>query len=244
MYLQLKAKSKLIFNTLTLFGILLFSNADTIFAGNMKKNSSDTSLYFSFSGSAVMPEDASLDSANPSLASLVSLLEAEVVTRSGFGINLASGIDFKNPFRLEIEYAFKKTDVARVSSLAGETSIGGSLTTQSFLTNLFLDFQTTENVKFNLGLGTGIAVIDGSKDLFGHNTEPAGQFIAGISYTPYNSYEFFTNYKYLSISRFDLNGASLDLATHNLELGLRFYFDHAIPWEKRPATTRRNRNKQ
>ncbi len=208
----------------------------------MKSRSADQ-IYFSFSATAVAPEDISLGSASPTLLP-VSLLEAEVVTRSGFGFNIASGIDYRGPLRAELEYALKKTDVARVSSLAGETSIGGSLTSQSFLANLFLDLQTAENVKLNLGLGAGISVVNGTNSLTGHDTVPVGQMIIGMSYTPYNSYEFFSNYKYLSISEFDLNGASLDLSTHNLELGLRYYFDLPIPWEHTPPQKKRSRKKR
>jgi len=225
----LKTKLRCFFYTLA--GIVFFLNTGLCFAGNSLAGSADK-LYFSFSGSAVFPEDIPLETAGPSLIPLATLLEAEVITRSGLGLNLAFGMDLQGPFRFEGEYAYKKTDVARVSSLAGETSIGGRLASQAFLLNVLMDLQTAENFKLNFGAGAGVAVIDGTNDLDGHNSVPAGQVIVGMSYTPYNSYEFFTTYKYLTTSSFELNGTSLDLSTHNLELGLRFYFDLPRLWDK------------
>ncbi|PIR00786.1 MAG: hypothetical protein COV66_05010 [Nitrospinae bacterium CG11_big_fil_rev_8_21_14_0_20_45_15] len=237
----LKTKLRCLFYAFA--GIALFLNTGVSFAGNSRTLSADK-IYFSFSGSAVFPEDISLETAGPSLISQATLLEAEVITRSGFGLNLAFGMDLQGPFRFEGEYAYKKTDVARVSSLAGETSIGGSLTSQAFLLNVLMDVQTSENFKLNFGAGAGIAVIDGTYDLDGHNSVPAGQVIVGMSYTPYNSYEFFTTYKYLTTSYFVLNGNSLDLSTHNLELGLRFYFDLPMIWDNPSSKVESIRNRK
>jgi hypothetical protein len=243
MYFPHPIKTKLRCLFYTFASIAFFLNTGVSFAGSSRTLSADKT-YFSFSGSAVFPEDIPLETAGPSLIPLATLLEAEVITRSGFGLNLAFGMDLQGPFRFEGEYAYKKTNVARVSSLAGEASIGGSLISQAFLANVLMDVQTAENFKLNFGAGAGIAVIDGTNDIDGHNSVPAGQVIVGMSYTPYNSYEFFTTYKYLTTASFELNGTSLDLSTHNLELGLRFYFDLPRIWDNSSSKIERVGNRK
>lgn len=158
---------------------------------------------------------------------------------SGAGI---LGFAHGNGIRTEIELSRRENDVDRVTG-TGAGNGAGAIAATSGMLNLIYDLRAGATLTPYLGIGAGLAYISGegarstaagTGSIKGSDTELAYQAIAGIAFAVTGRVTLALDYRYLSTFQepdLDLRFASgasrnvsVDYASHNFMLGLRYQF--------------------
>jgi len=168
---------------------------------------------------------------------------------TGFGTTMAVGKKFWKGLRGEIELGYRQGGFDDVEILAtkdmlkyettpgrpvnwGEDDRGidvvdGGYRTRSLLANLIFDIPLTERFSPYVGAGVGLhwtTVNDGMSDTGGSGL--AYQAMAGLNFKATDQLELFAGYRYFSADAVPMwDQLMIEVDTHNIEAGLRFYLD-------------------
>ena len=161
--------------------------------------------------------------------------EGELSFDTGFVLNAAFGYAYDNGFRTELEYGFRANDLDRADGTDYyfdnpydySESLGGDVTTNSFMANVFYDFAPSSPVSPFIGGGIGFANIEGDIDFqpdIDDDNVFAYQLGAGLAFALNPKMKIDLQYRFFATEDPDFYGLEAEYLTHNLMLGLRTSF--------------------
>ena len=206
------------------------------------------STYISLSGLYVSPTDSDV---SKDLGGGVSL-RGDLKMDAGFGILVALGQGPEVGLRGEVEFGFRKTDIAEKHQGVDifDLSVGGDVSTLSLMLNGIYAFEISR-LRPYLGVGIGLARhdatlearieydvtdidvtdIDGIRDSGKMSLRDsdddivlAYQAMAGIAYPVSETMEARIGYRYFATADADFDGVEASYGTHNLEAGILVRF--------------------
>ena len=155
-----------------------------------------------------------------------------------FGGSLAVGISAKTAtgtIRAELEYN-KNSDAEKTHDLLFDEEIGhGKFTveSQSYMANLYYDFDTNTPFMPYVGIGAGLAKVKGKLSgetetyILGgsmSDTHFAWQAGVGVNYALNQNVSLDLGYRYVDYGDFTEDDVKLDMNAHEVYLGLRYNF--------------------
>ncbi len=177
--------------------------------------------------SLALVSDADLNSPELNSLGLTGGLSAD----TGFGFDLAVGYKYGNNFRTDVEFAYRKNDLDKVSfggfGLTVSEDVGGEVTSTALLLNGYYDVQIGQPLEPYIGLGLGLAEINvDSADLATNDSDIviAYQIAAGFKYRITDQLSAKAGYKFLATADPTINGTEAEYMTHNVEFGLVYDF--------------------
>ena len=161
--------------------------------------------------------------------------EGELSFDTGFVLNAAFGYAYDNGFRTELEYGFRANDLDRADGTDYyfdnpddySESLGGDVTTNSFMANVFYDFAPSSPVSPFIGGGIGFANIEGDIDFqpdIDDDNVFAYQLGAGLAFALNPKMKIDLQYRFFATEDPDFYGLEAEYLTHNLMIGLRTSF--------------------
>lgn len=199
---------------LVVFAVALLAAAPALAQGT------DPRPYVSFSGFFVQLEDD--DVVAPSGAGSSVRVESD----DGFGFAAALGTTTPTFVRVEVETAFRTSDVARQCA-ATCAPASGQTESLSLLLNGLYDLPTGIALRPYLGVGAGLALVSFDSAEVGADGDDvvfAYQFLGGIGWEVSRRVTLAAGYRYFATSDAGIDGASIDYRSHNLEVGVRVGF--------------------
>ena len=169
-------------------------------------------------------EDSEIN--DPDLSAM-GILGAEISFDNGVGATLASGVT-TDILRFEGEFSYRKNDMDEISisaPVSGSIPVNGEVEAMSLLANVYKDIDTGSAIKPFLGLGIGFSRVDG--DMEGDSesdTVFAYQVILGTGIAMNESTSIDISYRYFATSDPEFDTTTVEYATHNFMLGVRFAF--------------------
>ena len=151
---------------------------------------------------------------------------ADVSFDAGFGITAAAGNTYDTGFRAEVEFGYRSKEIDEFDSEYKHGSLDGDISALSMMINGFYDIKPEERFCPFIGVGIGIADIEGDLDEFGSEDEVvfAYQLAAGVAFAVDQNTKLDVQYRYFSTNDPDFNGLNVEYDTHNAVLGLRYSF--------------------
>lgn len=160
-------------------------------------------------------------------------IEAEV--EPGFGIGISAGARFFKYFRLEEEFTYRKSEIdSAVVTIGGVGLSGllnGSVSSYSFMTNGYFDWENKTRFTPYIGAGLGLSkvkmkdglLVDDSDVVFSY------QALLGVSYDFDKNHGAYLGYRYFDTNKGSYTsnvGADLsaDYSFHAFEIGYRYTF--------------------
>jgi opacity protein-like surface antigen len=189
--------------TVGLFGFISFASAEMYVSGNV---------------GAVWVNDADIDDGYDT---------GEIEFDTGFGMNAALGSSYGNGLRAEVEFAYQKSDMDKVSvdGYYGSASIDGDITAIALMVNAFYDFMPNEKFTPFIGAGIGYANLEGDD---GYDSEDdnvfAYQAAAGVAFTLNQQLKFDLQYRFFATEDPSFGNLDAEYSTHNMMAGLRYSF--------------------
>jgi opacity protein-like surface antigen len=195
-------------------------------AGSAFGQTNTTGLYFSGNlGLAFMSDSDMTDSTVPGAT-------VSVEFDSGLALGAAVGYDFGS-VRLEGELDWQQNDLDKAEALGVGVGLSGDVSIFSFLVNAYVEWETQSPLVPFVSAGIGFANVDvsdfqvpgsGLPSSSDDDTVLAWQLGAGVGYavTPSTLVEF--KYRYFATADVEFNTTEAEIASHNIYLGLRFYF--------------------
>ena len=189
------------------------------------------SWYFALNGSIGFVADSELSDISSG-----STNRGEFSLSEGGGLSGAIGYrprntgGFLDQLRFEVELGRSSNDIDSVVSRSGTLpAIGGEVTSERLMANVYLDYDTRAQFRPYIGGGLGAASVQMDQ---GDETVFAYQGMIGMYYTPasFPLLEFGLGYRYLGASDVELTSATsggqleFDYEVHSLEAGIRAYF--------------------
>jgi opacity protein-like surface antigen len=175
-------------------------------------------MYISGNVGAVWVNDADIDDGFD---------EGEIEFDTGFGINAALGSSYENGLRAEVELAYQKSDMDKISADGyGSASIDGDITAVALMVNAFYDFMPNEKFSPFIGAGIGYANLDADIDDFGSADDNvfAYQASAGVGVALNQELKLDLQYRFFGTEDPDFDGLDAEYTTHNMMVGLRYSF--------------------
>ena len=152
---------------------------------------------------------------------------------SGYGLLASIGYGF-DTIRVEGEWAYQKNDLDSLELLGKSVGLNGDVTVWSLLANGYYDIPIGSDFFPFVTAGLGFAQVSmndfntknsGEPDWSGDDIVFAWQLGAGVGYTVNNQLTVEATYRYFATTEADFDdGSSLDFASHNIYLGLRYTF--------------------
>jgi opacity protein-like surface antigen len=150
---------------------------------------------------------------------------------TGFAIAGAIGTSF-NTFRFEGEISYQKNDFDEAKLMGEAVQLQGDMSALNFLVNGYYDFNTNSPWTPYLTAGLGLSKIDvNDLDVVGGNDPTddddivfAYQLGAGIGYGISENLTIQAGYRYFATADPDFSGTEAEVASHDIYLGMRFYF--------------------
>jgi opacity protein-like surface antigen len=173
--------------------------------------------YAGFSGFLVQLEDDDVVAPSGSLR-----LEPD----DGFGFAAALGAAAPTGGRVEIEAAFRTSDLARACA-AVCAAAGGRTESLSLLFNALYDLPTGSSLRPYLGVGAGAALVSFDSADVGADGDDivfAYQFLAGVGWQVSRSLTLVGGYRYFATTDATIDGLDIDYRSHNFEAGVRVGF--------------------
>ena len=148
-------------------------------------------------------------------------LRGDLKMDAGFGILVALGQGPEVGLRGEVEFGFRKTDIA-------EKHLGGDVSTLSLMLNGIYAFEISR-LRPYLGVGIGLARHDATLEAMSSRDSDddivlAYQAMAGIAYPVSETMEARLGYRYFATADADFDGIEASYGTHNLEAGILVRF--------------------
>lgn len=160
----------------------------------------------------------------------------ELTYDPGYALNLAFGYAFETGLRLEIDAAYRKSDVDDVKIDGfGTFDAAADLITFTSMANLYYDFDAARMsgdprgaspvVPF-LGAGIGVAIHELDFDSGGSETDAvfAYQGIAGLAFSVASHWRMTLTYIYLRTSDPEFEDFETEYRSHNAMFGIRYSF--------------------
>ena len=199
--------------------------------------------YAGIEGGVLIPEDTQIDFD-------IDTAEASIDQETGYDVDLLLGRDF-GAFRLELEGAYKSSDIQEVTSTGagipfdgtpvfavGTFDADGSVDVLSGMLNGLIDLGGNDGIGFYAGGGIGVARVNADYTLNNSTvgafvdddeTNFAWQLIAGLRFPLSESVDLGLKYRYFNTDEVDLvdnigRDATLDLETHSVLASLLLNF--------------------
>ena len=159
-------------------------------------------------------------------------INANVEHDVGYAGTAAVGYRFESGFRLETEFGYRSIGVDKATNATGT----GDVEAETVFANLAFDVDTDGPWTPYVGVGIGGARLkyDGVSQLSGQRASDkdavvAYQAIAGLAYKVGDATEITVDYRYLATADANMvsdtgNAFSTEYTSHNILVGLRFFF--------------------
>jgi opacity protein-like surface antigen len=167
-------------------------------------------MYISGKAELVFLDDADLTGPNG----------GKVEFDAGWGLDGAFGYDHGN-YRAELELAFRENNIDAYRFVA----TGGEVRSSSFLVNGYFDFENATDLTPFLSGGLGMANVDfDDSNINDDDTVFAYQVGAGVGLAISETIIIDLVYRYLVTANPDIDNGEAEYETHNLLVGIRYYF--------------------
>jgi len=184
-----------------------------------------TGMYFSVFGGGTYLEDSTLEVVGSDV------MELEFDT--GWNVGGAIGHDYGN-FRAELELAYRENELDTVTifpnPFIGPPGVyvwDGTVSTLTYMVNVFYDFENNSSLTPYIGAGIGGATInyeDNILDIDEDDTVFAYKGVAGVALNLAPNLDLLVDYSYLATTDPDFDGVDAEYATHSVSGGIRFRF--------------------
>lgn len=188
-----------------------------VLAGPAAAQSTNPRPYVSFGGLFVQLEDD--DVSGP-------LGGARIESAGGFGFAAALGAAAPTGARVELEAAFRTSDVDRRCAVTC-TGASGQTESLSAMLNLLYDVPTGVRLRPYLGVGLGAALVAFDSPAFaadGDDVVFAYQFLGGLGVAVTRDVTLVGGYRYFATTDARISGLDVDYRAHTLEVGVRVGF--------------------
>ena len=152
-------------------------------------------------------------------------LDGEIKFDTGLAASAAIGTSIDS-FRVEGEISYQKNDIDEVSIDGfGSASLDGDSTAFTLLLNGYYDF--SNDSAFTPYLTAGIGYSNVEVDVEGSSDDDnvfAYQLGAGVGYAVSEQATIDLKYRYFATEDLDIDGADVEVASHNIYLGIRVNF--------------------
>jgi opacity protein-like surface antigen len=141
----------------------------------------------------------------------------------GLAINVAVGNALSERLRAEVEFGYKTNEANEIEHSNGEkSSIDSDMLTLSLMANCFYDFMPSNLVSPFVGVGIGIASVEGEiGDIDDKDNVLAYQLAAGAAFKLNDNVKFDIQYRFFGTDDPEFDGVEAEYTTHNLLFGLR-----------------------
>lgn len=144
----------------------------------------------------------------------------------GWGAAALVGYHWDAGFRLELEGAYLRNDLDKISSGANSARVDGSIEMKALMVNALWEFEnhTPWFSYLGLGVGNGWSTAKAAGETATDST-PLAQPILGIGYRLSDHVSMAMDYKYLmSLRKLDYEGVKSNYRAHRVGLNLRYAF--------------------
>jgi len=190
-------------------------------------------LYIAGAVSGVFADDANANSTDALANAILQSLAVEAEFDTGYGALAAVGwrvlpAEEFGP-RLELEAAYQKNDVTKLTSTAGILNVAGDMSVFSVMVNAAFDLYTGTAWLPYFGAGAGFANVDAEVtaaglSLRGDDTVIAGQLIGGVAYALSDLTFLTLDYRYFLTDEVNIAGGLIEPSFHKVSLGMRHQF--------------------
>jgi len=173
--------------------------------------------YISVNGGIVTLSDSDLEGA----------AHGEMSFDAGFGVLAALGVKVTENSRIEAEIGYRGNDIDKVKiDGVPKPGVSGDVTTLSLMGNMFYDFMPDEFFSPFIGVGFGLANIEGDIDGFHRERDNVFAYQAAIggTYAANRQVSLDVQYRFFATDDANLDGLEAEYQSHNVLVGLRFNF--------------------
>ncbi len=229
-------------NRTTLFLFVIIFPA-TVFAG--------PTVYVSGSVSTFAPSDSELITTNPATQNILNtggVSKIENAFETGYGGNLAIGVQVMKRLRVEGEYSYRTTDQEKTITVVRGSSIEvpnvGEVVSHALMVNSIFDFRNSTRFTPYLGTGIGINFVEFSTPAQTISVPVPGvgsvsavtpgstvddsvfayQLMAGVGYWIAREIVGFIEYRYQGAADLMFGTTEAEYGAHNFGAGVRIYF--------------------
>lgn len=165
---------------------------------------------------------------------------------AGWGLTGGGGYAWGNGIRTEVEIAYRRSGVDKVTGTGSGPANDGSIHNTSFMGNVLYDFATGTQFTPYIGAGIGAAVVNADniktvyfRTLDSDRVQFAYQAIAGVAAALDSNWSVTADYRYFGTTDPQFKTSAGDRATtenasHNIVLGLRYAFNQPAAIAPRP----------
>ncbi len=202
------------------FGVAFWASAPAAGAA-------ESGWYIGLGGGLSLPDD--VDVAGDLTVGGTVVHRATATRDASFRGLAAIGYRWQQHLRFEGEIGYSDPAISALSAGGNTASVSGAdLSEVTLFGNLLYDLPVAEDLSLTLGggLGVGFAGLD-SGTVKTNDNGFAFQTITGLSYRWNENLELAFDYRYVRVNGLRYGGASSDIASHNLMLSLRWFFEQA-----------------